>query len=241
MDLGSFRDDLAGRRVAGRVEAGRLRPYADRAEIDRGALAGRGLELVWVEDLVDLFFLHIQGSGRIDLAGGGFVRVGYAGQNGHPYTAIGRELVVRGELEPEDVSMQSIRRWLMAHPESVPEIFATNPSYVFFRRLEGDGPLGALSVALTPERSLAVDRSHLPLGAPLSVETTLPPEGPENGAPWRRLTIAQDTGGAIRGPLRGDLFWGAGARAAEIAGRMRQPARLWLLLPETVDPVDPAG
>lgn len=258
VDLGEFREDLAGRRIAGRIRGGRLRPYPERSEIVSGALAGRDLEIVWVDDPVDAFFLHIQGSGRVVMEDGTVLRLGYAAQNGHPYTAIGRELVARGELALEEVSMQSIRRWLAEHPDEAPEVMAANASFVFFRTLEGPGPLGSLGVPLTAGRSLAVDRTYLPLGAPLwlagwmpgppaplGVETPSGTEGPTvepmpeptDRRPLRRLVVAQDTGGAIRGPVRGDLFWGPGDEAAALAGRMKHEGRLWLLLPRAVVPV----
>jgi membrane-bound lytic murein transglycosylase A len=235
VDLGDFREDLRGKRLAGRVVDGDLKPYADRAAIDEGALAGRGLELVWVDSPVDAFFLEIQGSGRIELAEGGTLRVGYAAQNGHPYTAIGRELVKRGAMPLEQVSMQSIREWLETHPEEAVEVMRTNASYVFFRELTGEGPEGAQGVALTPGRSLAVDPLFLPYGAPLWLDTTLPGDGAgQPGEPLRRLVVAQDTGGAIRGPVRGDVFWGSGDEAAEVAGKMRQQGRLWVLVPRAL-------
>ncbi|MDH3745155.1 MAG: MltA domain-containing protein [Acidobacteriota bacterium] len=260
VDLGKFRDDLRGRRVAGTVGGGRLEPFADRDEIERGALAGRGLELLWVDNPVDAFFLQIQGSGRVELFEGGSVRVGYAGQNGHRYYAIGRELVERGELELKAVSMQSIRGWLEDNPAEAAAVMATNASYVFFRELQESGPVGSLGVTLIPERSVAIDKKFLPLGVPLWIDTTLPSESlasvdalavTERGsdaedaqvlptsiqAAYRRLMVAHDTGGAIRGPVRADLFWGPGERAAEIAGRMRQEGRLWLLLPRTLEPM----
>ncbi len=241
VDLGRFRDELAGQRIAGLLEGPALVPFADRAALEAGALAGRGLELAWVESAVDAFFLHVQGSGRIDLAEGGALRVGYAGQNGHPYTAIGRVLVERGELAQEEVSMQSIRAWLAARPGEGAELMAANRSYVFFRELTGagpdEGPLGSLGVPLTPGRSLAVDRVHLPLGPPLWLAAAAPAPDPAlPDRPLERLMVAQDTGGAIRGPVRGDVFWGHGAEAAEVAGRMRHPGRLWLLLPRGLEP-----
>lgn len=237
VDLGLFREDLKGRRIAGRVEDGKLVPYAGRAEIEKGALAGRDLELVWVDDPVDAFFLQIQGSGRVRLAEGGEMRIGYAAENGHPYFAVGRELVRRGALRKEEVSMQSIRRWLEEHPEEAPAVLATNASYVFFQVIEGEGPLGAEGIPVTPGRSLAVDRKHWPLGVPLWLDT-MAPAAQENAPdrPLRRLVIAQDTGGAIRGPIRGDVFWGAGDEAAEIAGRMKHGGRLWVLVPRTLTP-----
>jgi membrane-bound lytic murein transglycosylase A len=232
VDLGEFKRDLAGRKITGLVRGGRFRPYWDRAEIERGALARRGLELVWVDDPVALFFLQIQGSGRVVLAEGGVVRVGYAGQNGHDYTPIGRRLVEQGELRLEEVSLQSIRAWLRAHPERAAELMHANRSYVFFRTLPG-APEGASGVELTPGRSLAVDDAFLPYGVPLWLASSLPAVAdlglPER--PLRRLVVAQDTGGAITGPVRGDLFLGPGREAEETAGRMRQPLRLWLLVP----------
>lgn len=235
VDLSAFRQDLAGRRIAGRLDHGTLAPYEDRAEIERGALRGRGLELVWVDDPVDAFFLQIQGSGRIELAGGGIMRVGYSSHNGHPYSAIGRELVERGELTLEAVSMQSIRAWLVAHPQEGAEVMNTNTSFVFFRELTGEGPLGSLGVPLTPRRSLAVDRRFLPLGAPIWLEATAPSGAAgEPDRTLQRLMVAQDTGGAIRGPVRGDVFWGSGAEAAEIAGRMKHEGRLFVFLPRSI-------
>jgi len=237
VDLGRFREDLAGRRIAGRVEGRDLVPFHDRSEIDAGNLAGRGLELVWVDDPIDAFFLHIQGSGRIELAEGGHLRVGYAGQNGHPYFAIGRELIDRGALTREEVSMQSIRRWLEENPEAASELMHRNPSYVFFRELREEGPVGSQGVVLTPGRSLAVDRAFLPLGIPVWLDATAPAAGIEGlDVPLQRLLVAQDSGGAIRGPVRGDVYWGPGDEAADVAGRMKHEGRLWLLLPRTVAP-----
>lgn len=242
VDLGEFREEFAGRRVAGRLEGKRLHPFWSREEIEGGSLAGRGLEIVWVDDPVDAFFLQIQGSGRVELEDGTVLRLGYAAQNGHPYTAIGKTLVDRGALPMEGISMQSIRQWLEENPEEAGEVMNTNSSYVFFRPLQGAGPLGSLGVALTPGRSLAVDREFLPLGSPVWLAAERPdPERRREGAetptvPMHRLMVAQDTGGAIRGPVRGDVFWGPGDLAAEIAGLMKHPGRLWLLLPRTVDP-----
>ena len=233
VDLGRFRDELAGQRIAGKVEEGHLLPYPERREIVAGALAGRDLELVWVDSPVDAFFLEIQGSGRVRLDDGTEMRLGYAAQNGHPYFAIGRDLVERGALTRAEVSMQSIRKWLEEHPVEAPEVMAKNRSYFFFQELSGDGPLGAQGVALTPGRSLAVDRKFLPLGVPVWLAGSAP--AARDGAPERplnRLLVAQDTGGAIRGPVRGDVFWGHGPEAAAVAGRMKHDGRLWVLLPK---------
>lgn len=232
VDLGEFRPNLKGERIAGRVQDGQLKPYADRKAIDAGALNGKGLELLFVDDPVDAFFLAIQGSGRVTLPDGREIRVGYDGQNGHPYVAIGRELVARGALAREQVSMQSIRAWLTANPSEAPALMQANPSYVFFRRLEGEGPVGAQGVALTPGRSLAVDRSFVAYGVPVWLEA----EDPLGAAPIRRLLVAQDTGGAIRGPVRGDVFWGHGPEAETRAGLMKSKGRYWLLLPRGVTP-----
>jgi membrane-bound lytic murein transglycosylase A len=230
-DLGLLAPDLAGRRVAGQVRDGRLVPFHSRAEIMRGALAGQGLEIVWV-DPVDAFFLQIQGSGRVALPGEAPLRLGYAAQNGHAYVPVGRVLVERGVLPREGVSMQSIRAWMAsAGPEAAAELMARNPSYVFFAPREGlrpeQGPPGTLGAPLTPGRSMAVDRAHIPLG--LTVWAAM--RDPVDGTPIRRLLMAQDTGGAIRGAARGDLFWGWGEAAAERAGRMREPSSLFVLLP----------
>ncbi|MFV3127594.1 murein transglycosylase A [Niveispirillum sp. KHB5.9] len=233
VDLGEFRPNLKGERIAGRVVDGQLKPYADRKAIEAGALNGKGLELLYVDDPVDAFFLQIQGSGRITLPDGSQMRVGYDGQNGQPYFAIGRELVARGALLKEDVSMQSIRAWLEANPAKAAEVMNVNPSFVFFRKLEGEGPLGAQGVALTPGRSLAVDRSFIAYGVPMWLDAEDPVQA---GARVRRLLVAQDTGGAIRGPVRGDVFWGHGPEAEHRAGLMKSAGRYWLLLPKGVAP-----
>jgi membrane-bound lytic murein transglycosylase A len=225
VDLGGFAADLRGRRTSGVVRDGRLQPFHDRAAITGGALEGRGLELAWVADPADAFFLQIQGSGRVSLREGGVLRLGYAAQNGFPYYAIGRALVENGTLTRETVSMQSIRAWLAAaSPAEAAALMNRNPSYVFFRPLPDlppeEGPLGALGAPLTPQRSIAVDRTQTPLGAPVWVAGAAP-----------RLAVAQDTGGAIRGAARADLFTGWGDAAAEQAGRMRDRAALFVLLP----------
>jgi len=232
VDLGEFRELLRGQRIAGRVNNGALRPYASRAEIEAGALANRGLELVWVDDAVDAFFLHIQGSGRVAMEDGSVFRVGYEAANGRAYTAIGGTLAARGALPREQVTMQSIRAWLAAHPDQAQALMQENASYVFFRENRGAGPLGALGVPLTPGRSLAVDRRFVTLGLPVWLDTT----HPNDGAPLRRLVMAQDTGGAIAGAVRGDLFWGVGPQAADAAGRMQSRGGYYLLLPHGAVP-----
>jgi membrane-bound lytic murein transglycosylase A len=225
--LGDFDPELEGRRIAGRVQDGRLRPYHDRRAIREGALAGRGLELLWLADPVDAFFLQIQGSGRIVLPDGGIAYVGYAGQNGHAYRAIGRDLIRLGEVPRERMSMQAIRDWLADNPSRADGIMDLNRSYVFFTERDREGAIGAEGVVLTPERSIAVDRRLWHFGLPFWIDA-----GPD----LRRLTVGQDTGGAIRGPARADLFLGPGEAAGERAGRMNEPLALWLLLPADADP-----
>jgi membrane-bound lytic murein transglycosylase A len=232
VDLGDFSDELKGKRITGQVEKGRLKPMPQRREIVAGAYDGRGLELVWVDDAVDAFFLQIQGSGQVVLPDGEILRVGYDGANGRSYTPVGRILIRDGEVPKEKMSMQAIRSWMEQNPDRAGALMDENASYVFFRELKGDGPIGAEGVALTPGRSIAVDRRFLPLGMPVWISTT----DPETGAPIRRLTMAQDTGGAIRGVVRLDLFWGPGDEAAHKAGLMNQPVNMFLLLPRGFTP-----
>jgi membrane-bound lytic murein transglycosylase A len=202
-----------------------------RAEIEDGALSGRGLELLWVDDPIDAFFLEIQGSGRVRLRNGGTVRVGYDGQNGQPYVPVGRLLVQRGVISRPEATMMKIRDWMNDHPEAGDALRRENPSYVFFRELPGDGPIGAEGVVLTAERSIAIDRAFIALGVPIWVEAE---ERFASAESVRRLVIAQDTGGAIKGPVRGDLFWGTGSAAASRAGVMNARGRYYLLLPRDV-------
>ena len=260
VDLAEINPELKHLRLRGRLEGRRVVPYYPRAEIERGLPALAGKELLWVDDPVDLFFLQIQGSGRVRLPTGELVRVGYADQNGQPYKSIGRYLVEQGELKLEQASMQGIKAWGVANPAKLDALLNQNPSYVFFRELPqqgggqgsatdgpvatGDpattggpattsgpattgGPVGALGVALTPERSIAVDPRYIPLGAPVFLATTWP----GNAQALARVVLAQDTGGAIRGAVRADFFWGFGDTAGAQAGRMRQSARMWVLLP----------
>lgn len=226
VDLGDFRPMWRGQRIAGRVVDGNLVPYWTRAQIEAGALDRDRLALVYIADPIELFFLQIQGSGRVRLADGRWVEIGYAGQNGWPYVAIGKLLVERGAMPLDQVSLQSIKAWLRAHPAEAKPLMDANPSYVFFRVLPDDAPLGAEGVALTPGHSLAVDPRFIPLGAPLWLDVA------QGDTVTRRLAVAQDTGGAISGPLRGDLFWGAGPAAEARAGPMRATGRFFLLLPK---------
>jgi membrane-bound lytic murein transglycosylase A len=238
VDLGSVHPELAGKRVRGRLvdsPAGkRVVPYFARSELDDGVLNGH--ELLWVDDAIEAFFLQVQGSGRVQFADGTQVRLGYADTNGHPYRSIGRVLIDRGELTFEQASMQGIQAWARANPGKLKALLDENPSYVFFRELPvGDpaaGPVGALNVPLTPGYSVAADPQFVPLGAPVIVDT----EHPSTRAPLQRLMLAQDTGGAIRGPIRFDFFWGFGKPAGEHAGRQRHEVSAWLLLPRGLTP-----
>lgn len=226
--LGEFKSDWNGKRLAGRLENGQLVPYATRAEIEAGKLRGKNLELAWVDDPVDAFFLHIQGSGRVVFADGSTMRVGYDGHNGHAYTSIGRILIERGEITKEDMSMQAIRKWMAAHPNKGQELMKENSSYIFFRELKDDGPIGAQNVVLTPGRSLAVDKRYMALGLPVWLYTFT---DPVSSKPISRMLVTQDTGGAIKGVVRGDVFWGFGEMAAERAGKMKERGSLFVLLP----------
>jgi membrane-bound lytic murein transglycosylase A len=236
VDLGLFRDTYKGQRLAGRVVMNRLVPYPARADIVRAGLP-QAAPLFYLDNAVDAFFLEIQGSGRVVLDDGSVVRAVFAGQNGQPYTAIGAVLVARGAMTREEVSAQSIRAWLAAHPMEADGLMNANASYVFFaERPIGDASLGAAGtqgVALTPEASLAVDTQIHALGVPVFLETVAPDA---NGAErsFDRLLVMQDTGGAIRGPLRGDVYWGFGAMPGAIAGRMRSEGRMNVLLPKAV-------
>jgi membrane-bound lytic murein transglycosylase A len=233
-DLGLFRAEWKGEHVAGRLERGRLVPYAARAQIDAHGLSNAPV-LFYADDPIAVFFLHIQGSGRVVFDDGSKARVVYAGKNGRPYTAIGRTLIARGALTKENVSMPAIRAWLRAHPKDAKAVMETNQSYTFFALTPaGDtalGSKGAEGVPLTAAASLAVDNRIHPLGAPLYVSTMLPDKP---SRPFRKLLIAQDTGGAIRGAVRGDIYWGAGARAERLAGAMKSQGKLSVLLPNNV-------
>ncbi len=232
VDLGRFRDKWKGHQISGRLKGRDLVPYYDRAAIERGALAGRRLELVYVDDPIDLFFLQVQGSGKILLPHGRVLHVGYSGENGLPYTSVGKELIAEGELLPDMVSLGTLRGWFLSHPLRTRQILDRNRSYVFFRKLRGNAPLGSAGVPLTPRRSLAVDRAYLPMGLPIWLATTVPdPEPGRADHPFDRLMVSQDTGGAIRGPIRGDVYWGGGREAEAIAGRMKNQGKIWLLLP----------
>jgi membrane-bound lytic murein transglycosylase A len=243
IDLASVEPRLAGMRLRGRIVGQRVVPYHSRGDIET-ALPLTGSELLWVDDPVDAFFLEIQGSGRVRMRDGSTLRIGYADQNGHAYRAIGRTLIERGALRAEDVSAPAIRTWLRENPAQAADVMRSNPSVVFFRELPPQppaapgepeaGPPGSLGVPLTAMRSLAVDRSVVPLASLVWLDTV----HPVDGSPLRRVMAAQDTGGAIRGGVRADFFWGFGAEAERAAGEMRSPGRMWVLWPtgETFPP-----
>jgi membrane-bound lytic murein transglycosylase A len=229
IDMSSVYPELGTYRLRGRVEGRRVVPYYARGELEQGVSGLQGRELLWVDDPVELFFLHIQGSGRIHCENGERIMVNYADQNGHPFRSIGKLLLERGEMTRSQMSMQNIRAWVKEHPDQADSLLDENPSYVFFRELpaEVQSPPGALGVPLTPEVSIAVDPRTIPLGAPVFLATTWP----LNPKPLEQLMVAQDTGGAIKGAVRADFFWGMGHEAGALAGRMKQDGRLWVLLP----------
>lgn len=234
VDLGEIYPELKGLRLRGRLEGRRVVPYYTRAQIERreGALGAK--VLYWVDDPIELFFLQVQGSGQLTLDTGERVRVGYGDQNGYPYRSIGRYLIDKGELTLEQASMQGIKAWAQQNPDKLAEVLHHNASYVFFRDLPStlSGPIGALGVPVSAGRTLAIDPRFIPLGAPIYLSTTWP----NSKKPLQRLMVAQDTGSAIRGAVRGDYFWGPGEQAGTQAGRMNQRGKFWVLLPNGMTP-----
>ncbi len=240
VELADIYPDLKFKRVRGKLVSSKqdgqkqssqkLIPYMTRAEIEANPSPLAGSELVWIDDIIDVFFLQIQGSGLVNLDTGQQVHVGYANQNGHAYNSIGRLLIERGELTSDQASMQGIKNWARNNLGQLRDLLNSNPSYVFFRELPAGlpGPLGALGVPITAERSVAVDPKYVPLGAPLFLSTTQP----NSATPLKRLMVAQDTGGAIKGGVRADYFWGAGENAGKQAGAMKQQGKIWVLLPK---------
>lgn len=234
VDLGRFGEAFKGKRIIGRLDGETLVPYPDRKAIEADRSFSRiAKPIAWVDDRIGLFFLQIQGSGRIYLADGSFLRVHYHAANGHPYRSIGRLLIDQGKIPAEEMSMQRLRQYLQAHPDEVDAILNHNPSYVFFKT-ETRGPIGAINVDLTPGRSVAVDRRVFPMAAPAFVETRIPQvDGDGNIVRWTKFSafaLNQDTGGAIRGPGRVDLFWGDGPYAEIAAGHMQERGDFYLLI-----------
>jgi membrane-bound lytic murein transglycosylase A len=218
----------------------KLVPYYDRGEIEDGAIAGRGLEICWLKDPTDLLFAQIQGSARIRLEDGSTVRINYDAHNGYTYTAVGRILIERGTIPKEQMSMHKIREWMEQNPDGAKELRRQNRSYIFFREVnlsERDEAVGAQGVPLTPGRSIAVDKSLHVYGTPFFIEGELPIESEQSKTPFHRLMIAQDTGSAITGPARADLYFGAGADAGKVSGRLKHNMRFVMLVPKSLDPV----
>lgn len=229
IDLGDVFPDLKGQRVRGRLVGNKVLPYYSRADIARMPERFAGKTLLYAEDPVELFFLQVQGSGRVQLPDGSMLRLAYGDANGHPYQSIGKWLVDKGEMKLEQASMDGIKAWARANPARLQEMLNANPSYIFFREVSSsaNGPVGALGQPLTEGRSMAVDPRSIPLGAPVFLSTTQP----NSTQALRRLMLAQDTGSAIKGGVRGDFFWGFGAEAGVRAGRMRQKGEMWVLWP----------
>lgn len=230
VELASLYPELANKRVRGRLVGNKLIPYYNRGEIEVEPSPLQGTEFLWVDDIIELFFLQIQGSGLVTLDNGEQIHVGYADQNGQSYQSIGRLLIQRGELTADKASMQGIKHWARNNIDKLRELLNSNPSYVFFRELPAGlpGPLGALGVPILAERVVAIDPRYVPLGAPVFLATTYP----NSSKPLNRLMMAQDTGGAIKGGVRADFFWGAGNEAGKLAGAMKQPGKIWVLLPK---------
>jgi membrane-bound lytic murein transglycosylase A len=218
----------------------KLVPYYDRAQIEDGAIAGRGLEICWLKSQVDLLFAQIQGSARIRLQDGSTIRLNYAAHNGYPYTPVGRVLIDRGIIPKDQMSMQKIREWMDQNPDGANEVRRQNRSFIFFREVplsDKDEAVGAQGVPLTPGRSIAVDKSLHVYGTPFFIEGKLPIESEQSKTPFHRLMIAQDTGSAITGPARADLYFGAGADAGKVSGRLKNNANFLMLVPSSLDPV----
>lgn len=230
--LGSFDPDLKGKAIVGRVENGRLLPYRERGEIDAGAINENAEVLYWARDPLDVFILQVQGSGIVELPDGTRERIGFAGHNGHAYGSLGRWLIAEGELPANRAAWEDIRGWLESNPEKARPALAVNPRFIFFRKLNGEGPLGAAGVALTPERSMAVDTEHVPLNVPVWLDI----EHPDGASRLQRLMLAQDVGSAIKGIVRGDFYWGTGRAALDRAGHMKSTGSYYILVPKTVIP-----
>ncbi len=234
VELDSVFSDLKYKRVRGRLLGNKLVPYYSRAEIESDTVPLKGKELLYIDNIIDVFFLHVQGSGLVKLENGEKIHVGYADQNGHLYNSIGRLLVERGELSLANASMSGIKDWARNHPTKLRDLLNSSPGYVFFRELPAGlpGPLGALGVPILAEQVVAVDPKFIPLGAPLFLSST----EPNSTKPLKRLMMAQDTGGAIKGGVRADFFWGAGNEAGAKAGAMKQSGKIWVLLPKEFSP-----
>ena len=233
-NLGMFDPEFKNQKIVGRVQGHKLLPFYTRAQINKGVISKYTPVLAWVDSKIDRSFLEIQGSGIIELKDGSQMAVGYAGQNGAPYTAIAKVLIDQGVMTRDNASMQRIRSYLEAHPEKIDSVLNQNKSFIFFEVLKNNDALGTQGVPLTPGYSLAIDQKWIPLGTPIWLNTTRPDEKSDHKKEFKRLMVAQDTGGAIKGVVRGDVYWGAGERATEIAGKMKNSGHYWLLLPKTL-------
>lgn len=234
IDLSAFDPAFTYRRLIGRLEGNQLLPYYSREEINQGALSKSASVIAWVNNHIDRLFLEIQGSGFIELDDGSRILLGYADQNGAPYTPVGRVLIDKGVMTKDNVSMQSIRAYLESHPDQIDSVINQNKSFVFFKKSSPKSIVGVQDIALTPGYSLAIDRKWIPIGMPIWLNTTYPDSQNNHPKTLQRLMIAQDTGGAIRGMVRGDVFWGAGEKATDIAGKMKNQGNYWLLVPRKI-------
>lgn len=232
INLGLFANDLKNRNIVGRISGSRIIPFYTRAEINQGAIENKAPVVAWVDSLVDRSFLEIEGSGLIQLKNGKQIAVGYSGQNGAAYTALAKVLIDKGVMTRDNASMQHIRSYLESHPNEVNSVLNANKSFVFFQKLKQSVAIGTLGTPLTPGYSLAIDRKWIPLGIPLWLNTTRPDNQSDEQKTLKRLMIAQDTGGAIRGMVRGDVYWGAGEKATSIAGKMKNFGNYWILIPK---------
>jgi membrane-bound lytic murein transglycosylase A len=231
VDLSLFRSEFSGKTIIGQFKNNALFPYPDRKAIMEGVIEGKARILAWGNNAIDIYFAQVQGSAIVDLPDKHRFVIGYAGDNGRVYSSIGKILIARNQLTKQTVSMQSIRSWLTSHPDEMEALLNQNASYVFFKMLPDKNPLGTEKVPLTPERSLAIDNRYIPFGVPIWLTTAIPDKASASLVPYRHLLIAQDTGGAIRGVVRGDVYWGTGEKAAFIAGHMNSPGEYWVLLP----------
>lgn len=232
VNLGDFSAELSGKTLVGQVKNNTLYPYPSRSVIIKNSLNTKANVIAWSDSILDVYFSQVQGSAIVELPNKKRFMIGYAGSNGRTYTAIGKVLVANNELSIENVSMQSIRAWLLKHPEKANQLLNQNASYVFFQILKDQFPLGTERVALTKERSLAVDNRYIPFGAPIWLNTHIPNyQSQSSSIPFQSLLIAQDTGGAIKGVIRGDVYLGAGSKAEYIAGHMNSAGEYWVLLP----------
>ena len=228
VDLARFDPKLGGKKLVGMAKKNQLIPYHTREDIATGALKGKAKQIAWADDLIDLYILHVQGSGRVRLRDGSVMRIGFAAHNGHDYRSIGQVLIERGQLRHNHASWPHIRRWIEKNRDQARALLSENARFIFFRTTDSRGPIGAQGVPLTAGRSMAVDKRYIPIGAPLWIVTHWPTD---ESRPLRKLLVAQDTGAAIKGPVRGDYFWGFGSKALKLAGTMKSAGRYFVLLP----------